>query len=195
MHMHPSAKCASCRSVFVASYSYDSVIARLETGATFCDASYCFAQEIRHLVYQHQLDSSKFFGFDLDDAFIKFGYELSRDRETLKGTFRAGDVLGQSRIISGTEEQEMKARSYTGSLTLRVRWALYSVRRSSMCLTGMTWSALRCAWSRFPDLALSSVGNNQGTLQRGAQKCRLRVAGIFAITRRAGSGFGRTLAE
>lgn len=72
---------------------YDELAQRLKAGATFCDAGCCFGQEIRHLVYTHKLDSSKFYGFDLELQFLDTGYELFRDKDSLKASFRAGNIL------------------------------------------------------------------------------------------------------
>lgn len=72
---------------------YSELVERLKAGATFCDAGCCFGQEIRHLVFSHDLDSSRMYGFDLETDFINIGYELFQDKDRLEASFAAGDIL------------------------------------------------------------------------------------------------------
>ena len=71
---------------------YKEVLDRLKTGATFCDAGCCFAQELRWLV-NDGIPSEQLSGFDLEHEFINMGYELFRDKDRLKSTLVSGNVL------------------------------------------------------------------------------------------------------
>ncbi|KAF2167894.1 hypothetical protein M409DRAFT_53844 [Zasmidium cellare ATCC 36951] len=69
------------------------VITRMKTGKeTFLDLGCCFAQDIRSLVFEGA-PSDKMTAFDLRREFVDFGYELFRDRESLKAEFVFGDFL------------------------------------------------------------------------------------------------------
>lgn len=69
------------------------VISRMKTGnETFLDLGCCFAQDIRSLVFEGA-PSDKMTAFDLRREFVDFGYELFRDRESLKAEFVFGDIL------------------------------------------------------------------------------------------------------
>ena len=72
---------------------YPSVLERLRTkGETFLDLGCCFAQDLRKLVFDGA-PPERLYGSDLRDDFIKLGYELFKDKETLKSKFITGDVF------------------------------------------------------------------------------------------------------
>jgi SAM-dependent methyltransferase len=72
---------------------YQDVISRLKTkNQTFLDLGCCFGQELRELVFDGA-PAQNLFGTDLRQGLIDMGYELFRDKETLKSTFIAADVF------------------------------------------------------------------------------------------------------
>jgi SAM-dependent methyltransferase len=74
---------------------YQQALARLKepgSKATFLDLGCCVGQVLRQLAFDGA-DSSRLFGSDLEPRFMEMGYELFRDRETLKSTFVAADIL------------------------------------------------------------------------------------------------------
>lgn len=72
---------------------YPSVIERLrDDGQIFLDLGCCFAQDLRKLVFDGA-PAERLYGSDLRDDFIKLGYELFRDKDTLKSEFITGDVF------------------------------------------------------------------------------------------------------
>ncbi|KAJ8120456.1 hypothetical protein ONZ43_g2839 [Nemania bipapillata] len=58
----------------------------------FLDIGGFIFQTIRRLAFEG-VDSARLYGTDLHAEFIELGYEQFRDRETLKATFVAGDML------------------------------------------------------------------------------------------------------
>ena len=56
------------------------------------DVGCCFGQDIRKLVVDGA-PSENIYGLDIESEFIDLGYEFFRDRETLKSTFLAKDML------------------------------------------------------------------------------------------------------
>ena len=73
--------------------AYPEVLERMRTGEqVFLDLGCAFAQDIRKLVCDG-VDSSKCHGSDLRLNFIDLGYELFRDKETLKSRFFEGDIF------------------------------------------------------------------------------------------------------
>ncbi|KAJ5578640.1 uncharacterized protein N7459_007604 [Penicillium hispanicum] len=71
---------------------YPSVVERIKAGQTFLDLGCCFGQDIRKLVYDGAL-SENLIGVDLHAGFHELGYELFRDRETLKARFQAQSIF------------------------------------------------------------------------------------------------------
>ncbi|KAI1150711.1 hypothetical protein F4825DRAFT_463160 [Nemania diffusa] len=59
---------------------------------TFLEFGGFLFQTIRQLTFEG-VDSARLYGTDLHTEFIELGYELFRDRDTLKATFVAGDML------------------------------------------------------------------------------------------------------
>ncbi|KAK4988217.1 hypothetical protein LTR66_007374 [Elasticomyces elasticus] len=72
--------------------SYPEILSRLKRGQNLLDIGCCFAQDIRRLVYDG-VPSENLRGADLHEEFIDLGYDLFRDRRTLKAEFVVGDVL------------------------------------------------------------------------------------------------------
>lgn len=70
-------------------------------------------QAIRQLVFEG-VDSARLYGTDLHSEFIELGYEQFRDRETLKATFVAGDILLPDEEYAASE----MARSFEGKMSI-----------------------------------------------------------------------------
>ncbi|KAK4495697.1 hypothetical protein PRZ48_012965 [Zasmidium cellare] len=78
------------------------VFARMKTGKeTLLDLGCCFAQDIRSLVFEGA-PSDKMTGFDLRSDFVEFGYDLFRDRKTLKSEFVFGDFFEECGLKVGS---------------------------------------------------------------------------------------------
>lgn len=72
---------------------YQDVLRRMLTGEQILlDLGCAFAQDIRRLVADG-VDGSKCYGTDLRLQFLDLGYELFRDKETLKANFIQADVF------------------------------------------------------------------------------------------------------
>ncbi|KAI2776597.1 hypothetical protein F4815DRAFT_337450 [Daldinia loculata] len=74
---------------------------------TFLEIGGFICQTIRRLAFEG-VDSARLYGTDLHAEFLELGYEQFRDRETLKATFVAGDML--------LPEEEYAASSLAGTL-------------------------------------------------------------------------------
>lgn len=72
---------------------YPEVLSRMRTGnQIYLDLGCAFAQDVRRLVADG-VDSSKCYGSDLRLDFIEIGYEMFRDKDTLKTKFIAADIF------------------------------------------------------------------------------------------------------
>ncbi|KAF2817656.1 uncharacterized protein BDZ99DRAFT_21264 [Mytilinidion resinicola] len=71
---------------------YSEVLQRTKDGQKFLDIGCCFGQDIRKLVYDGA-PSENLYGADLEMRFMKLGYELFLDKETLKTKFIASDIF------------------------------------------------------------------------------------------------------
>lgn len=74
---------------------YAEILQRLEKGDTLLDVGCCFGQELRKLV-DDGISSKQLYGIDLEPMFVKFGYELFRDRQKFEATFLSGDMFQHS---------------------------------------------------------------------------------------------------
>lgn len=74
---------------------YPEVLSRVRQGQTFLDLGCCFGQDIRKLVY-NGAPSDNIIGVDLEPHFLKLGYDLFCDRETLKARFYTGDIFDEN---------------------------------------------------------------------------------------------------
>ena len=88
---------------------HQKVLARLRSGATFCDAGCCFGQELRFLVYEG-IPSTQLYGFDLESDFVEFGYQLFRDRDRLHATFVFANVLASPTSPEGVRLTELEGK-------------------------------------------------------------------------------------
>ena len=70
-------------------------------------------QAVRQLVSEG-VDSERLYGTDLHSEFIELGYEQFRDRETLKATFVAGDILLPDEEYAASE----MARSFERKMSI-----------------------------------------------------------------------------
>lgn len=64
----------------------------VDSAPIFLDLGCAFAQDLRRLVADG-VESSRCYGTDLRLDFLELGYELFRDRNTLKSTFIAADIF------------------------------------------------------------------------------------------------------
>ncbi|KAH9903902.1 S-adenosyl-L-methionine-dependent methyltransferase [Xylariomycetidae sp. FL2044] len=71
---------------------YPEVLSRVRNGETFLDLGCCFGQDIRKLAHDGA-PSHNLIGVDLEPRFLELGYELFRDRDTLRARFQAADVF------------------------------------------------------------------------------------------------------
>jgi SAM-dependent methyltransferase len=71
---------------------YPEILKRLKSGETFLDLGCCFGQEIRQLVYDGA-PAAELYGSDLRPKFIDLGFDLFKDKDTLKSTFIPADVF------------------------------------------------------------------------------------------------------
>lgn len=75
---------------------YPEILKRLiGSKQTLLDMGCCFAQDIRKLVFDGA-PSENIYGAELRREFIDLGYDLFRDRDTLKSTFVIGDIFDDS---------------------------------------------------------------------------------------------------
>ncbi|KAF3920204.1 hypothetical protein AA313_de0205848 [Arthrobotrys entomopaga] len=79
---------------------YTEIVERVKGGQKFLDLGCGFGQELRQLIYDGA-PAENLYGSDLHTHFIDLGFELFKDRETLKTEFIASDILdGQSALVS-----------------------------------------------------------------------------------------------
>ncbi|KAI1341122.1 hypothetical protein F5Y15DRAFT_414244 [Xylariaceae sp. FL0016] len=69
--------------------------------ATFLDLGCCVGQVLRQLAYDG-VDSARLYGTDIEPRFFDAGYDLFRDRDKLRATFVAGDLLASSSSSSSS---------------------------------------------------------------------------------------------
>ena len=89
---------------------YSRIMRRLREGATFLDAGCCFAQELRYLVVGEGIPSVQLYGVDVEPRFIELGYDLFRDRDSLRSTFTYGDLAATLDSAKNTELAHFKGR-------------------------------------------------------------------------------------
>ncbi|RYP83153.1 hypothetical protein DL769_001459 [Monosporascus sp. CRB-8-3] len=84
-----------------------------DSDVAFLDVGCCVGQVLRQLAFEG-VDSSRLYGIDLESRFLSAGYELFRDRDTLKATLVTGDLLA-----SGEEgEGDDASRLLNGKMTI-----------------------------------------------------------------------------
>lgn len=72
---------------------YPTILSRLKNNhETYLDLGCCFGQDIRKLVYDG-VPSTQTYGCDLRTDFLDYGFDLFRDRDTLKTKFFQADVF------------------------------------------------------------------------------------------------------
>ena len=86
---------------------YPTILHRLkESNHTLLDIGCCFAQDVRKLV-SDGAPSENILGAELRPEFIDLGYDLFRDRDTLKSKFLIGDVFDET---AGSAFRELDGR-------------------------------------------------------------------------------------
>lgn len=82
---------------------YPEILMRMRTGEqTYLDLGCAFAQDIRRLVADG-VDGKKCYGSDYELDFIDLGYELFRDKDTLKSEFIAADIFDNKSALTKLE--------------------------------------------------------------------------------------------
>ncbi|KAJ9604881.1 hypothetical protein H2200_010996 [Cladophialophora chaetospira] len=71
---------------------YQRIVERLRSGVTLLDAGCCFGTELRYLVSREGIPGEQLYGFDIESRFINLGYDLFRDRDSLRSTLVRGDL-------------------------------------------------------------------------------------------------------
>ncbi|KAI1329210.1 hypothetical protein F5Y16DRAFT_409334 [Xylariaceae sp. FL0255] len=74
---------------------YETVIRRVQEGATFLDLGCCFGQELRKLSSDSGVNSANLIGVDLEPEFLGLRYELFADAGRSKMTFIAGNIFAE----------------------------------------------------------------------------------------------------
>lgn len=78
---------------------YPALLSRLRTGKQkFLDVGCCVGQNIRKLVHDG-VPSENLAGVVLEQGFISLGYNLFRDRDTLKAKFVGGSILDDDGVV------------------------------------------------------------------------------------------------
>lgn len=95
------------------------MLQKIINGARFLDLGCCVGQEIRKLVFDGA-PSDRIYGADLYQGFLDTGYDLFRDRDTLKSTFLQADVFDPQSGLS-TIEGEMEI-VFTGLFLHLFNW-------------------------------------------------------------------------
>ncbi|KAL4995726.1 hypothetical protein BDV10DRAFT_187766 [Aspergillus recurvatus] len=73
---------------------YPEVLSRIKSGETFLDLGCCFGQDIRKLVHDGA-PGENLIGVDTEPRFLELGYQLFKDKVSLKAHFLTGDVLAE----------------------------------------------------------------------------------------------------
>ncbi|KAI9727460.1 MAG: hypothetical protein M1828_006402 [Chrysothrix sp. TS-e1954] len=71
---------------------YREIITRLREGEKLLDVGCCLGQDVRKLVYDGA-PSENIYGAELHHGLLNVGYELFRDRSTIRSTFMAADIF------------------------------------------------------------------------------------------------------
>ncbi|KAH8898682.1 hypothetical protein GQ53DRAFT_877743 [Thozetella sp. PMI_491] len=72
--------------------SYPSLLEKMKSGATLLDIGCCLGQDLRKLVLDGAVPENVY-GAELEGEFINLGYELWRDKDTLKATLMQADIF------------------------------------------------------------------------------------------------------
>ncbi|KAF2794120.1 hypothetical protein K505DRAFT_324975 [Melanomma pulvis-pyrius CBS 109.77] len=91
---------------------YANILRRLQQGQQFLDMACCFGQEIRQLVADGA-PSENIYGCDLREDYIKLGYKLFADQDTLQTKFLTADIFDATSTL--TELQGQFDMVYAGS--------------------------------------------------------------------------------
>ncbi len=81
--------------------AYAEILAKLKSGSSFLDAGCCLGQDLRKLLFDGAPSSDSLYGLDMEPAFFDLGYELFRDRDSMRATFITADLTKPS--IPSTE--------------------------------------------------------------------------------------------
>ncbi|KAF2751876.1 hypothetical protein M011DRAFT_491389 [Sporormia fimetaria CBS 119925] len=78
---------------------YPGIVRRLQRGERLLDMGCCFGQEIRQLVADGA-PAENIYGCDLREEYIKLGYKLFCDRDTLKAKFITANILDDTSALA-----------------------------------------------------------------------------------------------
>ncbi|RYO76716.1 hypothetical protein DL766_004164 [Monosporascus sp. MC13-8B] len=117
--IHPSVCVGHCRFLsmrFTSDPRYKDALSRLlvaDSDIAFLDVGCCVGQVLRQLAFEG-VDSSRLYGIDSEPRFLSAGYELFRDRDTLKATLVTGDLLASGEKGGGDDA----SRLLNGKMTI-----------------------------------------------------------------------------
>jgi len=85
---------------------YSTLLERLkqDPACKFLDIGCCFGQDLRSLA-ANGVPSERLYGSDLRSEFFSLGYELFKDKQTLKSRFLVGDVLDSTSDLKQLDGQ------------------------------------------------------------------------------------------
>lgn len=93
---------------------YPEIVQRLQNGQKLLDLGCGFAQDIRKLVYDGAR-AENLYGVDIHSKFIDLGYDLFKDRETLKSQFLIADIF----------DPESMLKTVHGEIDIVHAWAVF----------------------------------------------------------------------
>jgi SAM-dependent methyltransferase len=83
---------------------YSDILQRLQQGQKLLDMACCFGQEIRQLVADGA-PSENIYGCDLREEYIKLGYKLFGDQDTLRTKFLTADIFDATSALTDLQGQ------------------------------------------------------------------------------------------
>lgn len=83
---------------------YSDILQRLQQGQKLLDMACCFGQEIRQLVADGA-PSENIYGCDLREDYIKLGYKLFRDQDTLRTKFLTANIFDATSALTDLQGQ------------------------------------------------------------------------------------------
>ncbi|EME41738.1 hypothetical protein DOTSEDRAFT_73949 [Dothistroma septosporum NZE10] len=90
---------------------YKDVLEGVKAGKTLLDVGCCFGQDLRKLTHDGA-DSKNLMGFEMKKEFTDLGYDLFRDRDSLKSNFVFGDFFAPIPDLEGKQFDYIHASSF-----------------------------------------------------------------------------------
>jgi hypothetical protein len=72
---------------------------RLKEGETLLDLGCCFGQDLRHLALDSGASTESWYATDLRPELWEIGYDIFRDRDTMKAQLIVGDLLSEENAL------------------------------------------------------------------------------------------------